>query len=205
MIRSMLEQDAGFTLRAPLRLEYFMKNRPATLVVVCTVLLPGIAVLSSSAIADVTKRQMDVAQHGAQVMPFSLAATTHIFTKTADGGIQQVVTKHHDPRQVAPIRGHLAEIARQFSAGNFEAPGRVHGNDMPGLAVLRTARPGELRIDYRDLRNGGEIVYRSDEPRYVAALHSWFDAQRADHGHDAMAGHDPGMMNHHSTHASTSQ
>ncbi|WP_221179057.1 hypothetical protein [Pseudomonas brassicacearum] len=42
---------------------------------------------------NVYQRQAEVADHGKDVMPFSLAATTHIFTKTAEGGIQQVVAK----------------------------------------------------------------------------------------------------------------
>ncbi|CAN0625949.1 protein of unknown function [Burkholderia multivorans] len=67
---------------------------------------------------------------------------------------------------------------------------------MPGLALLRVAQPGELKIRYRDLPNGGEIAYRTDKPCLVTALHQWFDAQLTDHGHDAMAGHDPGMMHH---------
>jgi hypothetical protein len=159
--------------------------------------LLGTAVVSPLTLADVTARQKQVAQHGADVMPFSLAATTHIFTKTADGGVQRVVTKHPDPKQTALIRKHLAAIADRFSAGDFGAPEQIHGNDMPGLAVLRTAQPGELKIGYHDVRDGGEIVYRSDQPRLVAALHDWFDAQLSDHGHDAMAGHDPGAMHHH--------
>ena len=76
---------------------------------------------------------------------------------------------------------------------------------MPGLAVLRTAQPGELKIRYRDVANGGEIVYRANDPRLVAALHAWFDAQLSDHGHDAMAGHDPGMMHHHSMDATSAE
>lgn len=182
-----------------------MKHPCATVIVAWTALLLGASVVSPSVIAQVTQRQKDVAQHGGEVMPFSLAATTHIFSKTADGGIQQVVTKRHDPQQVTLIRGHLAEVARQFSAGNFEAPEQIHGDDMPGLAALRAARPGELQIQYRALRNGGEIVYRTDEPRLVAALHSWFDAQLSDHGHDAMAAHDPGMMHHHPADASSAE
>ncbi len=139
-------------------------------------------------------------------MPFSLAATTHIFTKTDDGGVQQVVTKRHDPKQVALIRGHLAAIAGQFSTGDFEAPEQIHGKDMPGLATLRNAQPGELKIGYRDLPDGGEIVYRTDEPRLVAALHAWFDAQLSDHGHDAMMEHEPGMpMHHHPTDTATTE
>ena len=106
-------------------------------------------------------------------------------------------------RLVALIRRHLATIARRFSAGDFGAPEQIHGNDMPGLAVLRTAHPGELKIDYHDVRDGGEIVYRSERPRLVDALHDWFDAQLSDHGHDAMAGHDSGAMHHHPADAST--
>lgn len=182
-----------------------MERPLATVIVASTAFLLGTAMLPSSAIAEITVRQDEVAQRGAEVMPFSLAATTHIFTKTGDGGNQQVVTKHRDPKQVALIRKHLAVIARQFSAGDFGAPEQIHGEDMPGLAALRTAKPGELQIRYRDLPDGGEIVYRTDEPRFVAALHDWFDAQLSDHGHDAMAGHDPGMMHHHPMDTSTAE
>lgn len=182
-----------------------MKRPSATVVAVSNAVLLATAILSSPAVADDTARQMEVSRYGAEVMPFSLAATTHIFAKTADGGIQQVVTKHHDPKQVALIRGHLAGVAREFSAGDFEAPEQIHGNDMPGLAALRTAKPGELKIHYRDLPDGGEIVYRTQEPRLVAALHEWFDAQLSDHGHDAMAGHDSGTMHHHQKDTSTAE
>ncbi|WP_434660853.1 aspartate carbamoyltransferase [Paraburkholderia sp. A3BS-1L] len=179
-----------------------MKRRSAPVVAASIAVLLGIVVAPPPTLADVTARQKEVAQHGADVMPFSLAATTHVFTKTADGGIQRVVTKHPDAKQTALIRGHLAAIARRFSAGDFGAPEQIHGNDMPGLAVLRTAQPGELKIDYRDVCSGGEIVYRSEQPRLVAALHDWFDAQLSDHGDDAMAGHDPGAMHHHPADAS---
>jgi hypothetical protein len=48
---------------------------------------------------------------------------------------------------------------------------------MPGLAALRTAQPGELKINYRDLSDGGEIAFRTDKRRLIDALHEWFDAQ----------------------------
>ncbi|GLU30921.1 aspartate carbamoyltransferase [Trinickia caryophylli] len=152
-----------------------------------------------------TARQTEVARRGTDVMPFSLAATTHVFTKTTAGGIQQVVAKHRDPKQVALIRKHLAEIAHRFSEGDFGAPERIHGKDMPGLASLRAAHPGELEIRYRDLPNGGEIAYSTHNPRLVSALHEWFDAQLSDHGHDAMAVHDPGMTHHHQADASATE
>ncbi|WP_028232795.1 hypothetical protein [Paraburkholderia mimosarum] len=155
--------------------------------------------LASSVAADMTARQTEVAQRGADVMPFSLTATTHIFTKTTDGGVQQVVTKEDDPQQAGLIRQHLAMVAQQFAAGDFKGPEQIHGKNMPGLAALRTAKPGELTITYRDLPNGGEIAYRTDQPRLVTALHQWFDAQLSDHGHDAMAGHGAEMRHHHAT------
>jgi hypothetical protein len=134
-------------------------------------------------------------------MPFSLLATTHIFSKTADGGIQLVVTKQDDPKQVALIRQHLAMIAQQFAAGDFDGPEHIHGKDMPGLEVLRAAKPGELKITCRDLPNGGAIVYQTGVPRLVIALHQWFDAQLADHGHDAMSGKESAKVPHHSANA----
>ncbi|RZF26202.1 aspartate carbamoyltransferase [Paraburkholderia sp. UYCP14C] len=182
-----------------------MKCPLAAVVAAATAFLLEAAGFASSARAESTPHQKDIAQHGAEVMPFSLAATTHIFTKTSDGGIQQVVARGHDSKQVALIQRHLAAIARQFSMGDFEAPETIHGKDMPGLATLRTAQPGSLKIHYRDLPDGGEIAYRSAEPRVVAALHEWFDAQLSDHGHDAMAGHDSGMMQHHRMDASTAE
>lgn len=177
---------------------------PASVVISATLML-GATVLSSSATADGTVRQKEVAQRGAEAMPFSLAATTHVFTKTADGGIQQVISKHPDSKQVAQIREHLATISRQFSQGDFQAPAQIHGNTMPGLASLRAARPGELMIRYRDLPSGGEIAYRTANPQLVAALHQWFDAQLSDHGHDAMAGHHPRLMHPHPLDSSATQ
>jgi hypothetical protein len=65
---------------------------------------------------------------------------------------------------------------------------------MPGLAELRNARPGKLRVEYRELPNGAEIDYASDDPALIAAIHRWFDAQLAEHGPDAMPGHPHGAM-----------
>ena len=136
------------------------------------------------------QRQADVAQRGKEVMPFSLAATTHIFTKTAQGGVQQVVVKKSDDaEQVRLTRLHLQEIREQFLKGDFSGPTRIHGQDMPGLAELKAAAPGQVAIAYKDIKGGAELSYTIANPALVAALHRWFDAQLSDHGKDAMAGH----------------
>lgn len=135
-------------------------------------------------------RQAEVAERGKDVMPFQLQATVHIFTKTADGGTQRVVARNiADAGQTLLVRQHLQEIRTQFLKGDFSGPAHIHGQDMPGLAQLRAAKPGQIAIDYREVEGGAELVFRSADGRLVSALHQWFDAQVSDHGRDAMAGH----------------
>ena len=123
-------------------------------------------------------------------MPFALKATTHIFTKTDDGGVQEVVAKNsQDTEQIRLIREHLRQIAGEFRKGDYSAPAQIHGQAMPGLAQLEQAKPGEVDIRYQDLDNGGELRFSTRNASLVAALHQWFDAQLSDHGADAMAGH----------------
>lgn len=135
------------------------------------------------------ERQAAVATRGAQVMPFDLAATQHIFTKTADGGVQRVVARNPaDARQVELVRAHLRDIAGKFARGDFSDPAQIHGAAMPGLAQLQAA-PGSVKVSYKDVDGGADVSYASADPALVKALHDWFDAQVADHGKDAMAGH----------------
>ena len=103
-------------------------------------------------------REDEVRTRGADVMPFALADTVHIFEKTPTGGVQQVRARAGDPDQVLMIRVHLLSIADSFATRDFSGPAHVHGDAMPGLAELRNAKN---------------------------AIHRWFDAQLADHGHDA--------------------
>jgi imidazolonepropionase-like amidohydrolase len=135
-------------------------------------------------------RQDVVRGRSVDVMPFDLHSTTHIFTKTKTGGTQQVVAKDpNDSTQVRLTREHLKTISEQFSTGDFSGPTHVHGAEMPGLTGLKAAKPSEIKILYQDVPSGAEITYSTDNPALVAALHQWFDAQLADHGHDAMPGH----------------
>lgn len=77
------------------------------------------------------QRQAEVAQRGKTVMPFSLKATTHIFTKNAEGGTQRVVArKANDAAQVKLVRQHLQEIKDQFLKDDFSGPTQIHG---PGM------------------------------------------------------------------------
>jgi hypothetical protein len=141
------------------------------------------------AMAD-PQRQAEVAARGGNVMPFSLSATVHVFDKTPAGGTQRVLARNaDDTAQVALVRQHLREIHGQFLKGDFSGPSHIHGQDMPGLAQLKTAQPGQLDIAYSDVAGGAELIYKTAAVPLVGALHRWFDAQLADHGKDAVDGH----------------
>jgi hypothetical protein len=149
----------------------------------------ALSMLPLAAYAADAQRHEEVARLGADVMPFSLDATTHIFTKTADGGTQRVVAKSAaDARQVRLVREHLHDIEARFLKGDFSGPSHLHGNEMPGLAELKSARPGQVAIAYKNVVGGAELTYRTSDSKLVSALHVWFDAQLSDHGADAMAG-----------------
>jgi hypothetical protein len=123
-----------------------------------------------------------------EVMPFDLTATTHSFTKTDAGGVQEVVA--HDPDDsdtVALIREHLAEEVDAFEEGDFSDPATIHGEDMAGLDVL-TARADEFEVNYEDIEAGGRITYTASDPDLIDALHAWFDHQNADHSQPGMGG-----------------
>ncbi len=133
-------------------------------------------------------RQEEVAEKGAEVMPFDLEETTHLFEKTRTGGVQEVVADDPtDAEQVALIRGHLREEAAAFRRGDLSDPSEIHGEEMPGLEDLE-AGAKEMDIRYSELPDGAKIEYETGDPALVAALHDWFDAQVSDHGDHAEDG-----------------
>lgn len=129
-----------------------------------------------AAMAD-AQRQGEVANRGKDVMPFKLTATTHIFTKNTEGGIQRVVAKKSsDTTQVKLVRQHLHEIRDQCLKGDYSAPSHIHGQEMPGLTDLKAAQPGQIDIAYRNVMGGAELTYKTSDASLIAALHQRFDA-----------------------------
>lgn len=136
-----------------------------------------------------TERQTSVAERGKSVMPFDLEQTTHRFTATATGGVQDVVAdRPGDTEQIDLIRAHLREEAGAFGRGDFDDPATIHGTEMPGLAELRE---GHDRIDvrYEERTDGAALTYTTEDSAMVDALHDWFEAQLSDHGSHAGSGH----------------
>ena len=135
-----------------------------------------------------TDRQEAVAERGKSVMPFDLEQTTHRFTPTKTGGVQDVVAdRSGDEEQIRLIRAHLREEGEAFGRGDFADPARIHGTGMPGLAALEE---GHDRIDvrYENRPDGATLTYVTQDPVLVDALHDWFEAQIGDHGGHAETG-----------------
>jgi len=158
-----------------------------------TIIIIVLAVVAVAAVAitlnqrqSLEQRQQEIHERGSLVMPFDLSKTTHVFSQTDEGGIQQVRAKDPDDTdQILLIRQHLREEADRFAQGDFADPQTLHGENMPGLDVL-TTRADELGVEYEDLDDGAQITYISDDPEVLNAIHLWFMAQLSDHGPDAM-------------------
>ncbi|MDH3731982.1 MAG: aspartate carbamoyltransferase [Gemmatimonadota bacterium] len=153
----------------------------------------ALAMLAAGAVAcgpdeqsTLEERHESVAEAGASVMPFDLDETTHVFEIDETGGLQQVVADSNDAEQIRLIRGHLSEEAARFARGDFHDPEMIHGHDMPGLHALVTGQD-RLTIEYSEIERGAQIMYSSEDPALVQAIHEWFEAQLADHGEHAQA------------------
>lgn len=152
---------------------------PLALFAMGIVIVGAVAVVV--AVSPGPSREQLIAERSADVMPFDLAATTHTFEPTSDGGLQTVVADDPtDRRQIDLIQQHLRDEAAAFGRGEFGDPARIHGAEMPGLATLR-ARFDRLDVTFGARADGGELRYRTDDPVVLDALHDWFAAQTSDH------------------------
>ncbi len=125
---------------------------------------------------DLAERQEAVVQAGAEVMPFALDETTHIFTDTQSGGRQDVVADDPtDENSIEAIGEHLAEEAAKFRIGDFSDPEAIHGSAMPGLAALKSGFD-QIDVELFETATGAAIT---------SAIHLWFEAQTSDHGSHA--------------------
>jgi hypothetical protein len=164
-----------------------LKLSALVLVTAALTALLTISIVSGNDMFALGSRQAEIAARGAQVMPFDLDATTHLFQPSADGGIQQVTAdKAGDTEQIALIRAHLQAEASKFQRGDFSDPTTIHGQDMPGVAQLQ-AGYARITVRYAELSNGAQLQYSTDDPVLIAALHAWFAAQTSDHGQHAAA------------------
>ncbi len=168
-----------------------MKNTLSSAFLVCFVILFQSCKHDDAHIASdhaSPERLEEVAERGAEVMPFDLERSTHIFEKIENGGRQQVISDDGDAEQIQLIQQHLEEIAGRFTQGDFHQPDMIHGHAMPGLHELMMGHE-KMSIEYTSMENGGQILYTTEDTDMIAAIHTWFDAQRSDHGEHAQGHH----------------
>lgn len=164
-----------------------MPSKRGTSLLIVITLVGGGAIAGVAVSGDDPSRAQVVAKRGMQIMPFSLDATTHVFSGAARGGTQRVVAKNaDDTREIELIREHLRDEADAFGRGDFGDPATIHGDDMPGLDALRAGYQ-DIDVRYRDLPDGAEISYDTERPDIAAAVRAWFQAQLSDHARDAAA------------------
>jgi hypothetical protein len=139
----------------------------------------------ADALAD---RQAEVAERGREVMPFDLDTTTHRFVSTETGLVQTITANDPDDReQIALIREHLEEEAARFAQGDLDDPATIHGDEMPGLAALRSGA-ADIDIQFETRDDGARLTYTTEDPDLIEALHQWGQAQMSDHGEHAEHG-----------------
>jgi hypothetical protein len=121
------------------------------------------------------------AQTGHDPFAAMQALGAHRFDDLPDGGRIEILRDAGDTAGIRLVREHLAEIAQVFAAGNFETPATVHGEPVPGTAVMKERR-GRIRYGYRPLSRGGEIRIRTGDQQALQAVHAFLAYQRRDHG-----------------------
>lgn len=133
---------------------------------------------------------------GQRAMGVDQYTSTHLFDALPDGGRIELQRGEDDPAGVAEIRRHLQQIARAFAAGDFSTPAFVHGQPVPGTAVL-AAKRDLITYTYRELPHGGEVRITTGDPEAIEAIREFMAFQRQDHRAGGMDhGTDHGTMDH---------
>jgi len=123
-------------------------------------------------------------ERGRVAMGVDQYSSSHIFEPLATGGRIVLQRDAPDTAGTGTIRAHLASIAKSFGEGNFDLPGFVHGETVPGTAVM-AARRSDITYTMDTLPRGGEVLIRTSDSTAVAAVHEFLAYQR--HAHHAMA------------------
>jgi hypothetical protein len=153
---------------------------------------------TAAAVAAARARTNDSAfgalqSRGAGVMGVDQYTSAHVFESLPDGG--RIVLERPDSADTAgvrTIREHMRTIAAAFRRGDFEAPGLVHAQEVPGTRVM-AARASRLSYAATDRARGAEVRITTSDPAALAAVHEFLAFQRADHraaGHEGMPGMD---------------
>ncbi len=119
-------------------------------------------------------------QRGKVAMGVDQYTSFHRFEPAADGGRVVLVRDSADAAGVQAIREHLKGIARAFTTGDFQTPGFVHAQTVPGTRVM-TARKAAIRYVFHPLPVGGEVRIVTRDAAAVTAVHQFLTFQATEH------------------------
>jgi hypothetical protein len=117
---------------------------------------------------------------GHMAMGVDQYSSWHHFDPLPDGGRISLQRDSLDSTGVAEIRMHLQHIAMAFAQGDFDLPGFVHAQEVPGTRVM-AAKRAAIRYAYHPLAGGGEVLITSADAAAVRAVHDFLAFQRKEH------------------------
>jgi hypothetical protein len=117
---------------------------------------------------------------GARAMGVDQYTSAHVFEPLPDGGRIVLTRDATDTAGVETIRDHMRLIAGRFARGDFQIPGFVHAQTVPGTAVMASRRS---RISYvaDTLQGGGQLRITTTDSAALTAVHQFLAFQRQDH------------------------
>lgn len=158
-------------------------------VILSLLVVPLLLITMSSMAAEVGNSEAPVAAQSPD-LPYDSQRAVLSFSKTVHGGVQHLVAKSpDDSEQIKRIQDYLVKLVSEFRKGDFSETERLHGAGTPGLVQLKEAKSGDVSYEYEPFLNGGQIHFSSEYPKYVQALHEWFDVQMKEHGNAVVPEH----------------
>lgn len=118
---------------------------------------------------------------GDQVMGFDHESTTHGFRLTPKGGVIEVAAHDQkDEETLAAIRTHLEHVSKMFAEGDFDAPMLIHGQEPPGVDVMKRDK-AKIAWEYVETVRGGRVVATTEDSAVRDAIHAFLRFQIEEH------------------------
>jgi hypothetical protein len=143
----------------------------------------GMVIIASAMAACSSAEDQDfkgLQERGQVAMGVDQYTSTHRFDDLPDGGRIELQRDEQDTRDIATIRRHLQDVAGSFGKGDFNVPGFVHAQEVPGTKVM-AAKKSAIRYEFKKLPKGGEIRITTSDPAALRAIHDFLAFQRMDH------------------------